>query len=244
MKFKPSNVIWGLGFIIIGILLYCKTFLDWDISLWNLVWRFWPIVIILSSFSGLLNKGFNMGSFIWLLIGVVLLLLTNDLVDGDLIRKLLVPAALVLIGISIIFKGAFSGNKNSNSYTDHNYSSSSNVTGNTANEGNFKKGEYNAVFGSTQERYPNEIFLGTCINSVFGSVVLDLRDAVITEDVVINASVIFAGADIYVPSNVNIKVSSIPIFGGVSNKAHTDNTVGGPTIFINATCMFGGLEIK
>ncbi len=265
MKFKASNVIWGLGFIIVGILLYCKAFLGWDISIWSLVWRFWPVIIILSSLSGMFKKGFNMSSLIWLLIGVTFLLLTNNLVSTSLIRKLIVPASLVIIGIAMIFKDALAKNNTtgnthtydySQTYEKNNtenftYTTTTENTNNTNNSDDFfrkdstsqKKPEYNAIFSSNEVRYPNEIFTGTCINSVFGSVVLDLREAIITEDVVINASVVFAGADIYVPANVNIKVSSIPIFGGVSNKTLNQNA-NGPTIFINATCMFGGLDIK
>ncbi len=268
MKFKPSNIIWGLCFIIIGILLYCKTFLGWDISLWNILWRCWPLFIIIPSITGICSKGFNLSSFIWLLVGTAFLLMTNNIVSGSLIRRLVIPVSLVIIGIAIIFKDAFSkGNKNRDtSDTFNNYDSNNSSNGFTYNSHNDnndsqntgdknsdffssdstsrKKPEYNAIFGSNQVKYPNDIFFGTCINSVFGSVVLDLRDAIITEDVVINASVIFAGADIYVPGNVNIKVSSIPIFGGVSDKTINGNVTGRPTIFVNATCMFGGLDIK
>ena len=280
MKFKPSNVIWGLSFIVIGILLYCKAFMGWDVSLWNIFWRFWPLFIILPSISGMLTKGFNLSSLIWLLAGTAFLLMTNDLVSGSLIRKLVVPVALVVIGIGIMFKDVFSkGNSKKDTKDNYNYKyeynysynkngtysdntsytedtsdsaeSNSNSSNNNGNGSSFfssdstsqKKPEYNAIFSSTQVKYPNEIFMGTCINSVFGSVVLDLRDAIITEDVVINATVVFAGADIYVPGNVNIKVSSVPIFGGVSNKVG-GGTPSGPTIFVNATCMFGGLDIK
>lgn len=248
MKFKPSNVIWGLCFIAVGILLYCKAFLGFDISLWGLVWRLWPLFIILPCISGMLTKGFRTGTFIWLLIGIVFLLLTNGLVSGSLIRKLIAPVILVLIGLSLIFKDSFSRSRRPSPSANAEYTSQSGAADASGSYGGSSasggvKNEYNATFGSSQEKYPNEFFYGATINSVFGSITLDLRDAIITEDVVINASVIFAGADIYVPGNVNIKVSSVPIFGGVSNK--TMNTqVSGPTIFINATCMFGGLDIK
>lgn len=255
MKIKPSNIIWGLCFIVFGILLFCKSFMDWDISLWSIVWRFWPLFIILPSISGMLTKGFNMSSLVGLLIGITFLLMTNNCLSSDLIRKLMVPVALVIIGIGILFKDVFGktpddNNVHQDTYRDFTSTDSTDSTDKTDNQNFFngdstshKKPEYNAIFSSTQERFPNEIFTGTCINSVFGSVVLDLRDAIITEDVVINATVVFAGADIYVPNNVNIKVSSIPIFGGVSNKVIHGNA-GDPTIYINATCMFGGLDIK
>ena len=63
------------------------------------------------------------------------------------------------------------------------------------------------------------------------------------EEAFIKTSSIFGGIEIYVPQNVNVKVKSTPIFGGVSNKVRNskDNT---KTIYIEAFCMFGGVDIK
>ncbi len=82
------------------------------------------------------------------------------------------------------------------------------------------------------------------MNAIFGGVELDLREAIIEEDIVINATVAFGGIDISVPGNVNVKVSNIPIFGGVSNKAGRTYNESLPTIYVNSTCMFGGIDIK
>ena len=38
------------------------------------------------------------------------------------------------------------------------------------------------------------------------------------KEAVIKASAIFGGVEIFVPSNINLKVKGTPIFGGVSNK--------------------------
>ncbi len=288
MKIKASSIIWGLTFILVGFLLLGRSLWGWDMSIWGLFWKLWPLFIIVPSVSTMLTRGFNMGSFIWLMIGVIALLLTNGLLSGDQIRRLMVPAVFVLIGLGMLIKGVLGGPTGNKKYIENdNYSKNNNYSNNSgysyANNGytnnnsnvnntnnatadntyeyeydssseqtnrNFKfdstsqkKPEYNAMFSAQHIKFPNEVFTGTCINAVFGSVVLDLREAIIVEDVVINASAIFAGADIYVPSNVNVKTSSIPIFGGVSNKAG-GGMIAGPTLYINATCMFGGVDIK
>ena len=54
----------------------------------------------------------------------------------------------------------------------------------------------------------------------------------------------FGGIDILVPDNINVKINSNSIFGGVSEKNHRPTVQGTPTVYINATCMFGGVEIK
>ena len=46
------------------------------------------------------------------------------------------------------------------------------------------------------------------------------------------------------PQNVNVKVKSTAIFGGVDNKIKNDKQDNIPTIYVNAFCMFGGVDIK
>ena len=71
-----------------------------------------------------------------------------------------------------------------------------------------------------------------------------MKNAIINEDIVINSTIIFGRVDIIVPNNVNVKISSIPIFGGAANKARPCMDDNAPTIYINATCIFGGLDSK
>ena len=61
---------------------------------------------------------------------------------------------------------------------------------------------------------------------------------------VINACAVFGGIKILVPSHVDVKVSSTPIFGGVSNTSRKNKSNGKVTVYINATCIFGGVEIR
>ena len=73
---------------------------------------------------------------------------------------------------------------------------------------------------------------------------MDLRMARIERDVRIDATAIFGGIEIYVPANVVVKVMSTPVLGGVSNKAMAPTEVPCHTLYINATCVFGGVDIK
>lgn len=89
----------------------------------------------------------------------------------------------------------------------------------------------------------NETFGGANITTVFGSVDLDLRSCDINSDIVINTTTIFGGAKVIVPNNVNVKVSSVPIFGGVSNKSIRKKIENAPTIYFDSVCIFGGIDI-
>ena len=74
---------------------------------------------------------------------------------------------------------------------------------------------------------------------------LDLTNAKIDEDIVIDCICAFGGVNIKVPNNVVIKTSGVPIFGGVENKYNDVNTVKRrKTIYVNYVCVFGGIEIE
>ena len=90
--------------------------------------------------------------------------------------------------------------------------------------------------------YDDQVFEGAQLTAAFGGITCDLRKAIIEKDCAITASAIFGGIDILVPENVNVRVNSNSIFGGVSNKTTTHKDA--PTIYISGTCMFGGVEIK
>ena len=101
---------------------------------------------------------------------------------------------------------------------------------------------YFAAFSGQDVNLSNKKFNGSDVTACFGGIKLDLREAIIEKDIVINASSIFGGINILVPEDVNVIVKSTSIFGGVTNKK--ENTNSKKNIYINAMCMFGGVDIK
>ena len=73
---------------------------------------------------------------------------------------------------------------------------------------------------------------------------MDLSNANIEKDIVIQTLSIFGGIDIYVPNNVKVKIKSLPFFGNVEDKTKKNNTEKEITIYVDAICIFGGVEIK
>ena len=191
----------------------------------------WTLFIIVPCFIGLFKEREKTGNIVGLAIGVILLLCCQDMIDFETVWKLLVPAILIIIGVSLIFKDAFGSKINEEIKK--------------LNESKTKDGGYCATFSGQNIKFDGEKFNGTDLNAVFGGIKCDLRNAIIENDVVINTSSIFGGTEIYIPENVKVKVKSTSIFGGVDEKKQNkiENT-DVHTIYINATCLFGGVEIK
>ena len=53
-----------------------------------------------------------------------------------------------------------------------------------------------------------------------------------------------SGIDIYVKEDTKVLIKSTSLFGGVENKKKTETNDKSKTIYINAFCMFGGVDIK
>ena len=220
-----ANLIWGILFILVGLIVGLNAYGVTRINIFFDGW--WTLFIIIPCFIGLIKNKDKTGSIIGILIGIVLLLCSLDILNFEIAWNLALPVLLVLIGLSIIFKNVF-GYKDFKMIENLNKEKSDGVC---------------STFSSESIDYTNEKFVGTDLTAVFGSIKCDLRKAIIEKDVVINVSATFAGVDIYIPENVKVKVKSTSIFGGVDEKKKND-VLDGPVIYINATCMFGGLEIK
>lgn len=238
MRNKLSNAMWGLFFIFIGIGFAGNVMFDWEFSIFFPGW--WTLFIIIPCFISMVQKGFGTGSTIGFIIGV-LLLASNYVYLSFSIWQLVIPAILIFIGIRIMFQGAFHKKPEFFEQAPNYNNNSGGPQGATYTGGS--RQEYNAIFSSNRLRI-TDTFTGASLNAVFGSVVLDLRDAQIPGNIEISAQAIFGGIDIFVPAGVNVKVNNVPVFGGVSNRAGHSSDPSAPTIYLNSTCMFGGIDIK
>ena len=101
-----KNVIWGLLFIVVAVLIFLNSF---NIVRVNLLFDgWWTLFIIVPCVISLFTEGVKVSTFIGILVGVLLLLASNDLFSFAVFWKILLPIILVGIGLSIMFDGKFS----------------------------------------------------------------------------------------------------------------------------------------
>ena len=223
---KISTVIWGIVLIAAGALFALNALNITNIDIFFDGW--WTLFIIVPCAVGLFTEREKTGNIIGIAVGVFLLLCCQDILSFSMLWKLLVPAIIVIIGLKMVFTGLF-GNK-----------ANEIIAKIKQNGGETKVGC--ATFSGCDLNYDGEVFEGAELTAVFGGVDGNLKNAIIEKDCAIQVSAIFGGIDILVPDNVNVKVSSNCIFGGISNKTALHKEA--PTIYVSGTCMFGGVEIK
>ena len=225
---KINRILWGVVLVAIGVLFGLKAMNIIDFNIFFDGW--WTLLIIIPSLISLITQKDKTASIIGLIVGVVLFLASRDIITFATLWKLLIPAVIVLIGLSLIFKDAF--NKRAREAIKK------------LNARGLPMKQATAVFSGQKVAFAGPDFYGAELNAVFGGLDCNLIDTYITEDTVINVSCIFGGIDIYLPDNVNVEICTTPVFGGVSTKKGRPAVVGAPTVFISGVAVFGGVDIK
>lgn len=222
---KYKNIVYGIMLILLGIII---ALISLDIIHTNLFFKgWWTLVIIIPSIIGLLFEDDKLGNLISLIIGILLLLGVRNIIDYKILLKLFVPILLVTVGLSLILKNILESKKTLQ-----------------IKELNKVKDNTKDIFATLSNENKKIIgeFKGISIDAVFSNVELDLREAEIKKDQVINVSTIFSGVTILTNNNIKVIVKSDSLFGGVSN--HIEEKDEAKAIYINASCLFGGVEIK
>ncbi len=225
---RATKILWGVVLIAAGVIFALNALNITDIDVFFDGW--WTLFIIVPCAIGLFTEREKTGNIIGLLIGICLLLACQDILDFGMLWKLIVPAIIIVVGVRLIFGGIL-GNKSNEVLQKL-----------KANGAELKSGC--AVFSGKNMNFDGEVFTGAELTAIFGGVECDLRNAIIETDCVINATAIFGGVDIYLPPYVNVKTNSMSLFGGMSNKIPPYSPNNRVTVYVNGTCMFGGVEIK
>lgn len=196
MKNK-KNVIWGLILILVGVLAALKLFGLWDFTLLFDGW--WTLFIIVPCVLGLF-EGRNadiLGSLTGIGIGVILLLACQDLFPMEDSWKLIVPFLIVMLGVKLIF-----GKKKEPVITTETKVDGRNIK---------------VQFGAERVDLAGQSVENMKIDCSFGSVELDLRSAVFSDDAVLTVKCgfgevkIFTSAGVAVENHINTGVGSVKI---------------------------------
>ena len=222
MRKRISNVLWGLIFIAAGVGIVGHMAGAWEINLLFAGW--WTLFLIVPAVLSIVEHGIRIGNSIGLVLGVALLACCQGWIPWEILSRMLVPTVMILIGGVMVFKNLFHLNLG------------------RVKVPNDQRMEELVVF-SGKNLVVQDQFYGIDGEAVFGGLTIDLRGAKIDENISIDALAVFGGVDILLPSNVSVKLSDLSLFGGCSNSRNY-SPVGGPTVYVNAIALFGGVEVK
>lgn len=225
---KISNLVWGILFIIIGVILGLNALEITNINLFFDGW--WTLFIIIPSCIGLVNDKDKVGHIFGIFIGLALLLVCQNVIDFDILWKLTVPIILILIGLSLVFK---------NQTNENIKKEIKNLTNKES-----KTKEYCSTFSNMNIKADDEEIEKYELDSIFGELNIDLTEVKMEKDLLINATAIFGSIKLIVPEDIEIKLLSTPIFGDINDKRKKKEKNKKKVVYLNATAIFGGVTIK
>lgn len=257
---KANGLLVGLLFIVVGLLYACSALDIFDFSIFFPGW--WTLFIIVPCIYALTRKNEDKtGPVIGLIIGICFLINAQDFNFHIDFWPMAIAVLCIVIGWKLIFPDK-KKNLTQTEYTEYSYSSTdgdatvnteevkstaSAAGGNTYSNSNGGYINASAIFGGKDIRVDNECFTGADISVIMGAVDLNLRNAIISEDVYVNISAIMGGVDIYVPANVRVVTDGCStIMGGIDVNSPYANFHGAdtPRLIITGSCIMGGIDIK
>ena len=186
-----------------------------------LIGAWWPVVIVAAGLMALwANPRHWMMPLVVTAAGAVLLLRSTGVVDSLAVAG---PVLLILVGLMVIFGRGM--NQRIVASAD-------------------RVNSFNVFSGSEIASHSNH-FEGGSVGALFGGAEIDLRDARPAPGAALDVFVAFGGAEVKVPEGWQVNTHGLPIFGGFENVTTKEPIpVGSPVLDINATVIFGGLEVK
>ena len=221
MRKNISLLFLGIVLVLFGVCWGGNAVGLWDFDLFFDGW--WSLFFIVLPISGMMRHGVKWFDVCILLFGVIALLSSVGIINWMKIRLLFFPALLVFIGLSVIF--SIFKRKPSEKLEREAAS------------------KINAVFGANRKRLDGQVYEGGCVDAEFGGVELDLRNAVIEQDIAMNVSAVFGGVKIWFPPNVRVIVDNSSVLGGVKNNVRENNAYNVPTVRLRCCAIFGGIEL-
>lgn len=227
MSKQRSQFVIAIVLIVLGVIFLLGNLGTINVDIGNLISDWWPLILILLGVIGLFQaRGTPVGSIVLIVIGGVFLLITHDVADFDILW----PIVIIGAGIWVLF---------------HNRVSRRGPRRPTADEVGQDSINVSALFSGSEHRITSQSFQGGNVSASFGAVELDLRGAGLAESPVLNVNVFMGGVELSVPDEWVVNVNGSPVLGGIeysrTQPAATDDA---PTLTINASVAFGGLEIK
>lgn len=270
MKLDTRTII-GIILILLGILFFAEQIFEINISIFEFITRWWPLLFVYWGAYELKNRTRAYITPIFAIIfGLALIGRNIDILPFG-IWETLFPVALILIGIHYIFgpnnpKCNIGYNKkkfnrpptnSTNSFDESQEQPDNQRVGNNSHHFHNSQ-EYtsqfisnNVFFSGSTSQITSQNFKGGEINVIFGGTEIDLRPADLDDDFkVLELNAIFGGIEIFIPYNWRVEVRGTPLFGGIADKTRFDssfsrnNSFKSKTLRINCTVIFGGIEIK
>jgi predicted membrane protein len=190
--------------------------------------RYWPVGLIvmgLAKFRQARGGPGRLGASLFVAVGTWLLLESLGIVDISMWQ--LWPLLLVLFGASLVWQGMRGRGCRSLRSTDANAT----ISG-------------TAVLGGGSRGNNSQRFQGGELTAVLGGWDIDLRQAAIDGEAIIDVFALCGGIEIRVPDDWTVVGRVTPVLGGFEDKTRAPQGAGAHRLVIRGVAIMGGIEVK
>lgn len=205
-------------------------------------WLFtWPMLLIIwGLFIGIRHRFRDFLSVILIVVGGALIVRDAFDIPFDL-QPYLWPIAIIVIGVVLMVKPKRHHNWKKPGHRwrmSHSTHVSESISDNEM--------DTTAVFCGTRKTVISKDFKGGEIVTVFGGTEINMMQADINGQVVLDVVTVFGGLKLIVPSHWEVRSNLVTIAGGVDDKRSTPHsTTENPKVLIlEGTVILGGVDVK
>lgn len=226
-KHSSGRIFWGLVLILVGVLFLLDRMGQLDFG--ELIGRWWPLILVAAGLWHLIANQFRdvVGGLFLIVIGAMFQLAKLEIL-GRSAWHYIWPALIIILGLWVL-AGAFrrqAGPKIPTSKED--------------------TLDAFAVFSGLERRIESQNFRGGKATALLGGIDLDFTQVRLAEGKAsIELTAILGGIDVRVPRHIRVELDGSPVLGAIEDKhLYTPGSGGDQTLYIRATAILGGIEIK
>lgn len=234
---QTARILIGVGLILLGVLYFLKEVDIIGEQLNHVIFSL-PTVVLVIGIILFVNSRRKSLAYLLMALGSVGMIIKSFNLDYS---DFIVPVILLALGFYIIYRHVEKQRE-------------AELGGDADSLRNQYKSEYDvleevSVFGGNKKIINSKNFRGGNITIIFGGSEIFLHDCELSDgENVLDLFVIFGGCDLTVPSNWNVKIDVVSLFGGFSSKRYnyskSDDVDENKTLVIKGLVLFGGGEMK
>jgi predicted membrane protein len=222
-----SQVVLGLLVVGMGVLFLLDNL---DILNFRHAIGFWPLAFIVAGCVALFGNGSRSSNYMGgVLVAIGVLMVAGRMGFFYVSWGTLWPLVMIALGGLVLFRSLGPGRVARTGMADG--AGADNVV------------DVVAVLGGFERRVTTSDFRGGEITAILGGCELDLREASIAKEAVINVFAIWGGINIKVPPDWTVVLNGTPLMGGFSEKTVTPPDVS-KRLVITGYAIMGGVEVR
>lgn len=233
MHSTKGRVFSGAFVVVVGLLLLAKQ-MGFELPSWLFTWEM--LVIAIGVYTGIKHDFKHIGWLIPVAIGSVFLL--SDIFPGTKLENYFWPALVIFIGIGMIS----SAGRRKERWKEWREKCQS-YPGEEVSDNML---DTVSVFGGIKKNIISKDFKGGEVTCVFGGAEINLSQADLHGNVVLEVTQVFGGTRLIIPANWEIQSEVVAVLGSIEDKRPVSGPFSGEkkTLILKGVTLLGGIDIK